>query len=362
MDGFVIHNSNLKGACELLVNDNLSPGTIPASILKPGETVKVATGGILPAGSAAVIPEENAVCKGNYLFFKKEIDPGANIKPQGEDFKEGDLILRRNTCLNPGALGVLAAFGQQKVRVYRRPAVAIICLGQEIIPYHLEPQKGQVRDSNGLLLTSLVLQDGGQVAGLEYVGLSTRDSFMDTLEGLFQKADLVITIGGAANGEYDQALSILRKAGVKIVFWGMQAKPGSHCGGGFRKSKPVIALSGNPSACVVGYHLLASPVLRKMQGLSSGQDRIMAVCVDNYQKKGNARRFLWGQMFLDIDTWKVKILPGQKSSMLKSLLCYNSLIDLPAGYPPFEKGSVVPVIRVPGTSLAHLSTYQGPKT
>jgi molybdopterin molybdotransferase len=346
VDGFVIHNSNLKGNCELLIEDNLGPGEIPARILNPGQTVKVTTGGTLPAGSAAVMFEEAGIYRGNYLFVKETFTSGTNIKQQGEDIKKGDLIVRRNTSLNPGALGVLAAYGQPKVTVYRRPSAAIICLGPEVIPYQLTPKKGQVRDSNGPLLAALIHQDGGQVTDLAYVAHSTGNSIIDTLERLFKKADLVITVGGASSGEYDRAFSLLREAGVKMVFWGMQIKPGSHSGGGFRESKPVLALAGNPAACVVGYHLLVTPVLRQMQGLPPGQEKVMAVSIDNYHKSGGVRRFLRGQLFFAEGSWKVSISPGQKSSMLRSLLSYNSLIDLRSGHPPLEEGAVVPVIPV----------------
>jgi molybdopterin molybdotransferase len=348
VDGFVVHKKDLHGGCELLNGKELGSGEIPAYPLTPGNTVKVVTGGVLPEGAAAVIPEELAVLKDNYLILEEEIAPGANVKIQGEDFKEGDLILRRNSRLTPGALGVLAAFGQEKVLVNRRPSVAILCLGPDIIPHHLTPVAGEIRDSNGPILESLVLQDGGQIVGVKYMrGTSTRDSFKQTMEEMFNKADLVITTGGTALGEFDhQALPLLSEMGVNILFWGIQAKPGSHSGGGLWGSKPVLALSGNPSACLVGYHLLVSPVLRQMQGLAFTPEITTAVCIDEYRKSGKTRRFLRGRMFVEEGVGKVKILPGQKSTMLRSLLNYNALIDLQAGHPPVEEESMVSVIPI----------------
>ena len=349
VDGFVIHKSDLQGERELCVMEGvIGPGKLPASSLNPGNTQKIATGGTLPSGSAAVIPEEEAIFKGDCLYVKKETAAGANVRPQGEDFKRGEIILRRNVRLTPGVLGVLAAIGEERIMVVPRPSVAIICLGQEIIPHNNIPGSEQVRDSNGPLLASLIIQDGGDVACLEYKSkASTRKNFLSTLEDVFEQADLVITIGGTAFGEPDdQAIPLLREAGITMLFWGIQVKPGSHSGGGLWEYKPVIALSGNPSACAVGYHLLVSPVLRQMQGLPFAPEKTMAVCVDKYSSNGSKRRFLRGQMFIEEGLWKVKILPGQKSSMLKSLLSYNSLIDLEAGQPQVEKDSMVPVIKV----------------
>lgn len=348
VDGFVVHINDLHGGSKLLLGEELGSGIIPAYPLNPGKTMKVVTGGVLPEGAAAVIPEEAAVFKGNYILIKEQIAPGANVKVQGEDFKEGEIILRSSSRLTPGALGALAAFGQEKVLVSRRPSVAIICLGPEIIPHNLMPAAGEIRDSNGPILKSLILQDGGQISGVKYIREApTRDSFKTALKEMLEKADLVITTGGTALGEFDhQALPLLSEMGVNILFWGIQAKPGSHSGGGLWGSKPVLALSGNPSACTVGYHLLVSPVLRQMQGLAFAPKITTAVCIDKYRKNGGIRRFLRGRMFVEEGVGKVKILPGQKSTMLRSLLSYNALIDLQAGHPPVEEESMVSVIPI----------------
>ncbi len=348
VDGFVLHKNDLHGGSKLLLEEEFGSGTIPARPLDPGKTVKVVTGGVLPEGAAAVIPEEAAAFEDNYLLIKREITPDANIKVRGEDFKEGEIILRSGSRLTPGALGVLAAFGREKVPVSRRPSVVIICLGPEIIPHYLTPAAGEIRDSNGPILESLVLQDGGQIAGVKYLREApTRDNFKITLQGMLEKADLVIITGGTALGEVDhQAQPLLSELGADILFWGIQAKPGSHSGGGLWGSKPVLALSGNPSACVVGYHLLVSPVLRRLQGLALAPEITTAVCVDKYHQNKGLRRFLRGRLFVEEGMGKVEILPGQKSTMLKSLLHYNSLIDLRAGHPPVEKGSMVSVIPI----------------
>lgn len=354
VDGFVVHRNDLQGDRELLVGEALGSGEIPSSSLSPGSTVKVVTGGILPEGSAAVIPEEDAELKDGFLFVKKKLAPGSNVKRQGEDFKKGEIILHRHERLTPGALGVLAAFGQEKVTVCRRPSVAIICLGPEIVPYHYTPKAGQVRDSNGPLLASLILQEGGRIACLEYMGkdFSSKNG-VDKLKNIYEKADLFITIGGAFGESSQQIFSLLGEAGAEMLFWGILSKPGSHSGGGIWGAKPVIALSGNAAACVVGYHLLASPVLRKLQGLPADLEKVPAVCVDKYKKNGSNRRFLRGRLFVHEGCLKVKILPGQKSSMMKSLLRYNALIDLPAGHPAVEENSMVAVIPLCETVSLH---------
>ncbi len=346
VDGYAVHQHNLKGRASLTVLEMLYPGDTPSVPLEPGKTSRVVTGGPLPGDTAAVIPQEKARFEGNHVFWDEEIAPGENIKPQGEDFRNGYTLVMRGAPITPGVLGILAAFGHSKIKVYQRPRVAIVCLGPEIIPCHLTPEKGQVRDSNGPLLASLITLDGGLVTNIEYLHREKKEGIKAVLAGLISQADLILTVGGAASGASDQALSLLREAGTRMLFWGVRAKPGSHSGGGISGSKPVISLSGNPSACITGYHLLAAPVLRAMQRLDPHPRVFAATCTNSYAKGGNTRRFLRGYAQCGEGGWKVTILPGQKSSMLKSLAGYNALIEIPAGHPPLEEGNTVTVYPV----------------
>ncbi len=346
VDGFAVHEADLIGRTGLTILERLKPGEIPSAALTPGKTIGVATGGPLPQGAAAVLPWEATSTENNKLSFDREIRPGTNIKPQGEDFKKGDTLTRRGSRISPGGVGLLAAFGHSSIEVYRRPRVAIACLGSEIIPHDRSPLEGQVRDSNGPLLKSLVQQDGGQVTGLLYISGNQNDSIKEVLHDSFRRSDLVLTVGGAASGEYDQALALLREAGARMLFWGIRAKPGSHSGGGILRSTAVISLSGNPSACVTGYHLLAAPVLQAMQGSSPGPVVITATCKNSFAKGGDTRRFLRGYLECGTEGRQVTILPGQKSSMIKALAGYNALIEIPAGHPPVREGDKVTVYPV----------------
>lgn len=345
-DGYAVNGKDLKGACSLkIVSSTTGGGKIPEGILKPGKTIKVDTGEALPEKTAAVIPKEQVFHQGSQIYLSEGIELNSNIKMPGEDFKKGDILAKCNTPLSPGNVGSLAAFGYQKITVYRRPSVAIICLGFNVVFHHFTPERGQVRDSNGPMLASLIQMDGGKAAVLECVGCSTDNGLTNLLNDLPKTVDLIITVGGAASGEFDRAFELLDKSKVEMLYWGVQAKPGGHSGAGLKESVPIICLPGNPAACAVGYNLLVSPVLRKMQGLSSNPKRISALCVNEYNKKIKKRHFLRSRMYLDNDgTWKVRILPGQKSSMLRSLLDYNSLVDLQAGHAPLKEGDPVTVM------------------
>jgi len=347
VDGYAIHVDDLGQCRSYSIKECLRNGDIPGSSLSPGQVVGVVTGGSLPGGTGAVIPQELVTVKGDRVVFTGEISPGSNIKQPGEDFRAGELLTRHATRLDPGLIGTLAAFGKSEVPVYRRPKVMILSLGSEIVPCHTTPAPGQIWDSNGPLLASLVMRDGGQVGGVEVAGGENPDGVKGCLKRLLKQADLVLTVGGAASGVCDNALLELRGIGARLLFWGVRIKPGSHSGAAVWDSKLVISLSGNPAACAVGYQLLAAPVLRAFQALDPYPHRLSTLCTDPFPKKGGPRRFLRGYAVCQQDGWRVCLLPGQKSSMLRSLVNWNALIDLPAGHPPLEAGSQVSMLLLP---------------
>jgi molybdopterin molybdotransferase len=349
MDGYAIHEEDLRPGGEapagpgLIVRQILKAGEEPGAPLTPGETVRVVTGGPVPVAASAVIAEESVLLQSGRVFLRRELATGSNLKLAGEDFQTGEVIARRGTRLTPGLIGVLAAMGQSPVLVYRRPRVAIVSFGRELLPVRGTPSPGQTRDSNGPLLAALVARDGGEVTSVEILGDGERNEDRERLAELLSQADLLLTIGGTANESGDRALPILRQLGAGVLFWGVCIKPGSHSGAGICDGKPVVALSGNPAACSIGYEVLAAPVLRVLQGLSH-PPRQLAVCTNSFSGTGGPRRFLRGSAICGQDGWRVQVLPGQKSSMLRSLIGCNSLIDLPAGHPPLEAGNEVTLI------------------
>ncbi|MBP7332213.1 MAG: molybdopterin molybdotransferase MoeA [Firmicutes bacterium] len=345
VDGFAVSaDKEIKNhSCRII--EILKPGVMPGFELSPGQAAGVVTGGPVPDGTGSVIPQEITRLEGDLLKFAGDTPPGENIRPQGEDFKAGDLLVRRGTALNPGAIGVLAAFGMSEVAVFRRPRVAVLGLGQGIVPCQAKPLPGQIRDSNGPFLATLAMRNGAQVTGVELAGEGDLSKIKNMLEKLLRQADIVLTTGGTAKGECDQALWAVRQTGAKLLFWEIQIKPGSHSGAAVYDGKLIISLSGNPAACAAGYHLLAAPVLRVMQGQSFAPERVTAVCASAFPKRGGPRRFIQANLESCQEGLMVSILSGQKSSMLRGLLNNgNALIDLPAGQPPLEKGAEVSVI------------------
>jgi len=346
VDGYALHGCNLSRPEGMSVKGRLRAGEIPHWPLFPGETEAVVTGSVLPEHTGAVVPMEMVDIKNSRLVVRSEsVQAGENIRPAGEDFLAGEGLAHRGTRLTPGLIGALAAFGIDDVAVFRRPRVAVLSLGREIVPHQVVPLSGQVRDCNGPLLRSLIGEQGGLVLAVQTAGgLAEGDAVEDCLSRLLQQTDLLLVIGGGAHGPDDRTYQILRSLGARILYWGMRIKPGSHSGAACPEGKLIIALSGNPTACAVGYHLLVAPVLRLMQCLTPDLLRMTATCQTPIHKQATVQRYLLGYAVSSRGGWQVTASALQKSSMLKPLLSYNCLIELQAGQKYLQEGDQVTII------------------
>ncbi|MDD2358889.1 MAG: molybdopterin molybdotransferase MoeA [Syntrophaceticus schinkii] len=341
MDGFAVSLTETKDK-RFTIKKILEADEAPDFSLEPGEAAGVLTGGYVPQGTDVVIRQEDVRIIGDSITVDNfpVID---NIRNQGEDIKSGSVIARSGTIITPGLIAILTAFGLREIRVIRRPKVAILSLGKEVIPYDQDLTPGQMWDSNGPHLSSLVTIQGG----LPSVVVS-QSSPEKILHSQLQQADMVVTIGGTADGSNDQGRDLLDSTCAEPVFLGYQVKPGSHACAGVSDGKPVIMLSGNPMACFVGYCLLVSPALRALQGLNPEIRRFPAVATSPFPKPGGPRRFLLGYALCGEEGWRVAVLPAQRPSMRQSLADCNCLIDLPPGHPPVQPGAEVFIIPIQG--------------
>lgn len=344
VDGFALADGNaLKDSC-FEITARFKLGDFPDAELGPGEAAGIFTGGILPPGTRAVIPHERTTVAGNLLTVRETVKPGQNIKQMGEDFLFGELLLERGTRLDPGAIALLAACGIAQAPVYRKPKVAIISLGTNVIPYGQTPQPGQTRDSNTPLLEALITRDGGSVAASLLVPNSRPVEYSSKLSELWEQVDLLITTGATYTQGDSEVQAQMDLIGAKPLYWGVPVLPGSHSGAAHCGSRLFLSLSGNPASCAVGYHLFAAPAIRAMQGLDPAFRYVVARCVNGFPKKSGSRRFVRGHATFSQQGWEVTVLQGQKPSMIRSLLSCNALIDIPAQSAPINAGAKVSII------------------
>jgi hypothetical protein len=243
-----------------------------------------------------------------------------------------------------GGVSAIAAYGINSAPVYRRPRVNVLAMGRNVVAPRTNPQTGQTRDVNSPLLGALIQRDGGVLGSALLASNKDVPEIAASLEFLLNDSDLLITSGGTYTRGDDNLLRVLEQKGMQMVFWGVNLMPGSHCGLARRGKQFILLLSGNPTACFVGYNLFASPLLQKMQGLESNLLRQNALCLNGFNKKSGSRRFVRAKLYSSEQGWVVEVLPGQKPSMIRSMLECNALIDVPAGSLGLGAGEQVSVI------------------
>ncbi len=339
VDGYAVGDGGHGDSGIYTLKGSFLLGEHPAVLLEPGEAWGVATGGDLPPGTAAVFPKERSTVEDGQLIAQEPFKPGTNIKTVGEDFTTGEPLIGRNTRITPGAIAVLAAFGHNQVLVYRRPRVALASISTNLIPWHMAPDPGQTRDCNIPLMTAMVIQNGGLVP----VSLTNDGDIApapEVISALLADADILILIGGSFASAGNEAALLMEGIGADLLYWDVEVQPGSHTGASLLDGRLVLALSGNPAASGVGFQLFAVPALRAMQGLNPEPVYVKACCRNGFPKKSGSRRFIRGKVDWD-GGWNVTVQPGQKPSMIRSLVGCNALIDIPGGSPPIEVGQEV---------------------
>ena len=246
------------------------------SCLPLGSTLAITTGAPIPCGADAVIPHEHTERCGARLRVFSPVSLGASIFPPGEDFRRGDHLIGMGEVLNPGKLALLAFAGEPSVRVFKRPRVAIVCTGNELVDIVSSPAHGQVRNSNAVAISALVLDAGGEPR-YEGVAPDHRASLAAILRRARDEADMLITSGGASAGERDLVKSVLSELGAEFRFSQVQMRPGKPFGFAEWGGTPVCVLPGNPAAAFVCFHKLVGPALRRLSGRKAcGLPRVQA--------------------------------------------------------------------------------------
>lgn len=359
MDGYALRSADTKGAspespCKLEVLEELKAGMMSSSEIKNGQAVKIMTGAPIPEGADSVIMvEDTAKVEGRVLKpacrtgraevkVLKETAPGENIRRAGEDIKKGELVIQKGTLLKAAHTGMLAALGITKAAVARKPRIAILATGDELVDADEEAPKGKVRTSNTYALYSQILSYGGIPVN---IGIA-RDEPEDIREKIESAlvCDLILTSGGVSMGDYDLVKDVLTKMGADIKFWKIAMRPGKPILFSTLGEKPVFGLPGNPVSSMVGFELFVRPAILKMLGQTSDdRQEAEAFLEEDIEKKKGLRYFLRAQTRWEDGGYLTKTTGPQGSGILKSMMLANSFIILPEEEEFIKKGAKVRV-------------------
>ncbi len=261
MDGYAVQGDPEPGARFTVIGE-AGAGHAFAGSLGPGEALRIFTGAPVPAGATRVVIQEDVDRQGHDITIKSGADTALHIRPAGQDFRAGDSLGPR--LLRPNDLALLASMNVPVVQATRRPVVAIIATGDELVMPGEAPDPDQIVASNNFAIAALVEASGGTARMLPIA----RDTLADltTVFGLARGADLIVTMGGASVGDHDLVAAAAEALGMERAFWRIAMRPGKPLMAGRLFGAPMLGLPGNPVSAIVCAHLFVLPMVRAMLG------------------------------------------------------------------------------------------------
>jgi putative molybdopterin biosynthesis protein len=276
MDGFAVRAADTFGASEeeprhlTLAAETIPTGVAPSGEVAPGGAMTIATGGMLPRGADAVVPVEQTDIEGGVLVVRRSVVPGGSVSFAGTDIGQGETVLFAGTRLSSRETGVLAAIGRSRVAAVRKPLVAILSTGDEIVQPGEALMPGGVYDSNARILSDAVRELGGEPrfhGAFRDDEVALRSALTRALEG----ADLVLLSGGTSKGEGDLNARVVGELMPGIIVHGVALKPGKPICLAAHGTLPVVILPGFPTSAIFTFHEFVAPVIREMAGLSAAK-------------------------------------------------------------------------------------------
>lgn len=336
MDGYALRLADWQSE-PLVVSQKIFAGIAPEP-LQPGTCARIFTGAPVPHGADCVEMQENVeVLADGRVRFREALRFGQHIRPQGQETRQGDQVLPAGTRLGAIELGLAASLGQAMLNVRRKPRVALLSTGDELVEPGQPLRTGQIYNSNRALLKAWLLRSGCEVrdAGILPDDLAKTREVLGSLGG----ADLILTTGGVSVGEADFLGAALREAG-ELALWKLAIKPGKPLTLGHYQGTPVIGLPGNPASTLVTFALLARPYLLRRLGVDAVTPlRFEVPAGFAWKHAGNRREYLRARL----ENGRALIYPNQSSGVLRSAAWADGLVEVREGR-TLEEGETVPFI------------------
>lgn len=339
MDGFAVRHADLAAGTPLKIVVQIPAGVVADRAIGPGQAARIFTGAPMPDGADTVVIQEDTIHEGGTVHVHEAPAPGANIRRRGEDIDLGELVVAGGQVLTAGRLAMLAAQGHREVGVGRRPRVAIVPNGDELVPIDAHVGPGQVPNTNAHMLAAQVSAAGGEPWPFDPVA-DNPDAVAHALRVAADGADLVLTTGGMSVGDFDYARDALNADG-DLSFYKVRLKPGKPLGLGWLGGTPVLGLPGNPVSAFVGFELFGRAMLRTLAGFREvDHPEFEGVLASEVRPNRSRPEFIR----CDVDGVALHPWPKQGSGMISSLLHADALALIPAGVDPLPVGARVKAV------------------
>ena len=339
MDGFAVRSEDTSAAhITLRVIADIPAGSTPTVTLKAGEAARIMTGAQLPTGANAVIPVEDTdfhnrkagTSAPETISFEIKIKAGNNVRKRGTDIRAGEIVLKKGQTLKPQDLGLLAMLGVSNVEVYKKPRVALLSSGDELLAVDAPLESGKIRDSNSYTLAASI-----ESASSDVVRLGVAKDTRASVEELFQKAinedvDFILSSAGVSVGAFDYVKEVIEANGA-LNFWRVNMRPGKPLAFGKYLDKQFIGLPGNPVSAFVGFEVFVRPVLERLSGkLDSSRRRIKVRSAEEIESDGR-ESYLRAKLHEENGIQIARLTGHQGSGNLLSLVQADALLIIPAG-------------------------------
>lgn len=310
--------------------------------LKENEAIRIFTGAYVPDRADTVVMQEHVMANESSILIAKKPEPFANVRSKGEQINAEDVVFDANTLITPAAIGFLACLGITEITVYKKPKVAILVTGNELVKPGKKLSKGKIYESNSVMLEAAL-----QTIGIKKVKIHTvKDNLKATksaLKSILEENDVVLISGGISVGDYDFVKEALLKNGVEELFYKINQKPGKPMFFGAKKDTLVFALPGNPASSLTNFYIYVYPAIKNRMGFSNTHlPKIVRKLNSAIENKTGKTLFLKALY----DEKNVTILDGQSSAMLNSFAIANGLVIVPQDVENIKKGQLVTILPI----------------
>jgi len=343
MDGYAMRAADTVGASSgtpvsLRVLADVAAGTVSQAVVTPGTAVRIMTGAALPAGADAVVPVEDtdepwrdpARPLPATVQIRRSVRSGDFVRPIGEDIEAGQIVMAPGHLLRPQEIGVLAALGVSDVFVHRRPRVAILATGDELVGVEQPLAPGKIRNSNGYAQAAQVMSLGAEAINLGVAHDTEADVRAKLRRGLDAGVDLFVSSAGVSVGAYDVVKEVLEQEG-KVGFWRVRMRPGKPLAFGSYQGVPFLGLPGNPVSAMVSFERFARPFVRKLAGFSDLDRPQVEVTLGEEMESDGRETYLRAVVTRGPGGYQAHSTGSQGSHVLTSLVRANALVIIPEG-------------------------------
>lgn len=337
MDGYAVRAADAGKTVDVVAE--APAGKFVTTPVVEGQSLEIMTGAPCPPGTEAVVPKERVRREGERVALPDKITAGEHIAPQGSECRADTVVLRPGDTMTPLATAVVASIGGASALVTRRPSLAVITTGSELVSPGVEPAPGQIRDSNGPMLVAMA-RDLGIPEAIHLHVADSREEILSAL-GEVARRDIVLLTGGVSVGTYDLVPGTLEEFGAELVFHRVMQKPGKPLLVASRGTQLLFGLPGNPLACHLCFHRYVASAVRLMEGKTASLLTLSGELAGEVRPKRGRTYFVTGRAITALDAspkWKLHPVPGVSSADIFASCGANCYMEVPPGAEPIPVG------------------------